>query len=153
MADLSTKQLSEALRLRKVIDQLEAQLESTHAKLQSVLAGGPARKPKGRKKQKTSTSRRGKRGPRKGSQKTLVHEVLNEASTPLTMDQILERLKAKGYTSKAKDAKKTLGVMLYTDKAVKRAGRGLFRIGKSAAPKAKSKRGTRKKVKSAAKKK
>jgi hypothetical protein len=152
MAHLSTKQLTQALKLRKLIDQLEARVDAAKSRLQGVLAGGKvtAKRKPGRKAGKKAGRRKGKvgrpkatRAPRKGSQKELVHQVLADAGKPLTADQILAGAKAKGYKSKSKDEKKTLGVMLYTDKAIKRAGRGLFKLIGKAAPKAK--RGARKK--------
>jgi len=148
MANISAKQLTEALKLRKAIDQLEARIETTQAKLSALLGGGTAKKKPGRPAKTQKKSRRkkaaAKRGPRSGSQKELVHDILRDAGTPLSTDQVLEQLKAKGYRSKSKEPKKSLGVMLYTDKAIKRAGRGLFTLGGSTAPKAKKKRATKK---------
>jgi len=156
MAHVSTKQLTDALKLRKLIDQLEARVDAAKSRLQALLTGGttgkkpgrPAKKKAGRRKGKVGRPRgkaKARKAPRKGSQKELMHEVLREAGKPLNTDQILAQLKSKGYTSKAKEPKKTLGVMLYTDKAIKRAGRGLFTLGKSVAPKAKTKRVAKKK--------
>ncbi len=155
MARVSANQLREALRLRKIIDQLEAKIENTQSKLDALLSGGIVKKSPGRPAKKSAPrvkkagKKRAKRAPRSGSGKELVHEVLRSAGKALTVDEIMEQLKAKGYTSKAKEPKKTLGVMLYTDKAIKRAGRGLFTLGKSVTPKAK----TRAKAKRVAKKK
>ena len=146
MAHVSAEQLREALRLRKIIDQLEAKIKTAQSKLDALLSGGSVNKSPGRRPAKKSVTRtkkagkrRAKRAPRSGSGKELVHEVLRSAGKALTVDEIMEQLRAKGYTSKAKEPKKTLGVMLYTDKAIKRAGRGLFTLGKSVAPKAKAK--------------
>lgn len=151
MARVSANQLREALRLRKIIDQLEAKIENTQSKLDALLSGGSVKKSPGRPAKKSAArkkiagKKRAKRAPRSGSGKELVHEVLRSAGKALTVDEILEQLGTKGYKSKAKDPKRTLGVMLYTDKAIKRAGRGLFTLGQSVAPKAKAKRVAKKK--------
>lgn len=58
--------------------------------------------------------------------KALVHEVLREAGRPLNTDEIMAAMQAKGYKSGAKAPRKTLGVLLYTDKSLQRPGRGLF---------------------------
>ncbi len=57
----------------------------------------------------------------------------------MSLDQIFQTMKALGHKSTSNEPKKSLGVLLYTDEKIKRAGRGLFKLGGRAAPKAKKK--------------
>ncbi len=130
--DLSTKQLAEALQIRKAIDELEAQRDRLTVKLNALL-GSPSKSVS----KKARGSRRQKPGPkaggaRPGSQKYLVREILREAHAPLSSDQILSQLAKKGFKSKSSNPKRTLSVILYTDPVIGKAGRGLF-VSKEAA--------------------
>lgn len=124
--DLSTKQLQEALQIRKAIDELEAQRDRLIVKLNNLL-GSPGQG-SGKKARIAQRQKPGPKagGARPGSQKYLVREILREANAPLSSDQILAQLAKKGFKSKSSNPKRTLSVILYTDPVIGKAGRGLF---------------------------
>ena len=156
MATLSTKQLTEALDIRKKIDALDAQKETLQSTLQRILSGlsvtkskkAPAKKKAAKATRKPGRPAGDKRRLGKKSQKQMVREVLGEATGPLSADAILGKLKARGLKTQAKNPKKTLGVLLYTDDAIESGGRGLFKLKSTLAPakpKAKKKKAAAKK--------
>jgi hypothetical protein len=133
MSDFTTKQLKRALSLQRKIDALEQKKSVLLQKLQKTLAGqkAPVQTSATISTPDKKTAVKTKRGPasvRKGSQKQLIREVLTEAGKPLSIDEIYTKLKAKGLKTKAKDPKKTLGVILYTDNAVYRPSLAAFAL-------------------------
>lgn len=135
---LSAKQLTEALRIRKLIDELDAKRHALAADLEKALSGTPVvAKVIKRLKRGKKRTRRQARAKKAGaaprvSQKQLVRDILGASSTPLSLDQIVSAVKAKGFKSKSKEPKRALSVLVSTDKAIARAGRGLYTV-KSAA--------------------
>ncbi len=127
MSNYSTKQLSQALSIQQQIDALDQKREELTRQLQAVLSptGGATKKPAAKSKSRTP---RLARGVRKGSQKDLLRQVLAEADQPLSLDDILDRMKAKGFKSTSANPKRSLSVLLYTDSQIQRASRGHFRI-------------------------
>ena len=147
---ISTNALAEALRIRKAIDQIDLEAERLETTLAKILGGGPARRGPGRPAKKTRRAkpaakrkaaqpagRAPKSGnkvapvkkPKKVTRRELVRDILRASGKPMNTDQTLEQLAAQGHPVKAKHRKKTLGVQLYTDKAIKRSGRGMFTAG------------------------
>lgn len=133
MAKLSTQQLQQAVKIRKRIDRIDIQRGKLEASLKRLLSGSaPKKRPsrptkkKARAKHKSSRKTIRKRRAPKTNRKELVRSILKSSSKPLSIPEILKRLEARGFKTASKNPKKTLGVMLYTDKGIKKAGRGLF---------------------------
>ena len=147
---ISTNALAEALRIRKAIDQIDLETERLEAALAEVLGGGPARRGPGRPAKRTRRAKPkvGRKAakpvgrppksekkaapakkPKKATRRELVHDILKASAKPMNTAQILDQLVAKGHPLKGGNPKKTLGVLLYTDKAIKRSGRGMFTAG------------------------
>lgn len=102
--DLTVEQLSEVLRIRRLIAALEDRLET-------ILGGErPARAP----------AAKAKRGRRKGvrggvTQKQAVVDILGSAGRALTINEILAQLRARGVKIRSAAPQRVLRVMLYSD--------------------------------------
>lgn len=103
--DLTVEQLTEVLRIRRLIAALEDRLES-------LLGGERATR---------ATAAKAQPGRRKGvrggvTQKQAVVDILSRAERALTINEILAQLHARGVKIRSAAPQRVLRVMLYSDK-------------------------------------
>ncbi len=151
---LTTQQLAQALDIRKRIESIDRQRDKLADQLDKALSGGRATARRGRKSRKSRArrvaapkKRAGAAGRvRKDSTKSMIIDVLRNSKRALSIPEILDRLKARGYTSKSSNPVKNLGVVLYRDKTFTKPARGVFSVRGSGARKGS---GTKKKTRKA----
>ena len=131
---LTTAQLTQILKVRQRIDELNNEI----AKLES----GQKKIIKGHKLVKSIRKRRRKvrmrvqvrtrvKGKGKMTQRALIAEILTKAGKPLSAAEIYKGLVARKHPLKSKNPLKALRVRLYTDKLFSKAKRGYFTLRKT----------------------
>ena len=143
----TTKELNEALRIRKKIDALEKETASLQQQLDRTLGSAPTRKRAAAKKKRPGRPKKSakkvvrkkkvakKTAKKKTAKKTptpklkdVITEVLTQAKKPLNLDEIIAGVRKKGVKIKSKNPKHSLGVRMYSDKTFKKTEPGYFTV-------------------------
>lgn len=113
---------SEADRLRAEIEEYKDEISKREKRLQEIMGAG--------KEAIDSTPRQPRvRRPREFSLKKLAVRVLTEAGKPLTVDEVVQGVRAIDTRHPEKDPTASVRVVLYKDKDVfAKTGRGLFTL-------------------------
>ena len=109
MSDSEIKNVGEILDLTKQLEAIEKERSTVLNKLAKAVG-------KGVKVKKPATRRR---GPRPGSAVAYAVQVLEDAGRPLTINELVEGINKKGFTSKAKNPATSVAQQLYKSPYVK----------------------------------
>lgn len=105
---------------------LDAQIESIERTLSEVGAAVPAAPARRAAATPTAGPGRGRRGPRAGSLKEYIANVLSAAGDVMAVKDITDAVIASGYKSKNKTLGKSVGIALTQMPNVKKVSRGKF---------------------------
>ncbi len=106
---------AEVLRLSRIRDKLRKKLDGVEAKLAAICGevGG-----------------RATRARNNASLQEMIHQVLSRAAGPLSVGDILDKVRAAGYRSKSGNFRGIVNQTLIKDKRLSKAGRGMYQVRK-----------------------